>query len=210
MKVFLGVVGFVGFVGALMAAAYFSSHGNAASPSTPPSASSATSQRVGAGGDVNAPLDAQQDRPQPPADSHNDEAQPLPALFVWKDDAATASAIALAGARKRPALLHLWASWCGPCRAELPSLLALQKRGDVDVIAVSVDDHYGDVRKYFKGDIPSAVVWDKNITLERALGVENIPTTFLVDKRGNVVDRFDGAQEWNAPEMKKALNDELR
>ena len=187
MKFFLGIVGFVVFVGALMFIAWKSS----APPPQPA-----------------APVAAGDAPPIAPAAEEN-KPGPLPALFVFHDDQ-TATPIALAGPRKKPALLHLWASWCGPCRAELPELLAFGKNGTVDVIAVSVDDHWPDVVRYFKGKIPSEIVWDKNITLERALGVENIPTTFVLNTKGDVVDRFDGAQNWKNPQLARAVADDLK
>jgi thiol-disulfide isomerase/thioredoxin len=141
-------------------------------------------------------------------------ANALPPLFVYRDDAQPAT-IALAGPRAKPALLHLWATWCGPCRAELPELLERGRKGDLEVIAVSVDDYYKSVRLAFggppyHGKVPPEIVWDKTISLEKALRVGNIPTTFLVDTDGNVRERFDGAQAWLSPALQSQVTAALR
>jgi len=107
-------------------------------------------------------------------------------------------------------LLHLWASWCGPCRQELPLLLNYGRTGPAEVMAVSVDDYFEPVVKYFNGKVPPEVAWDKKILLEKTLGVDGIPATFLVDTQGRVIDRFDGAHDWNASDMRQAIVDDLK
>ncbi len=148
--------------------------------------------------------------PQAPtsdADRDADRRAPLlPALFVVQN-ATAKTQIVLAGPRAKPLLLHLWASWCGPCRAELPALLAFH--GPAEVLAVTVDDRFDDVMAFFGGNIPAQVAWDSTISLERALGVHSIPTTFLIDTAGRVIDRYDGAQAWQQPAMVEAVREAL-
>lgn len=141
----------------------------------------------------------------PPPATRSD-ARALPPLFVQKNDFNTAP-IPLAGARKKPMLLHLWASWCGPCVQELPSLLELGRKDPYDVMAVSVDDRWPDVVGFFGGTarIPNEITWDPKVTLEPTLGVRSLPTTFLVDTQGLVVARFNGAQDWGDPQMLASL-----
>lgn len=203
MKVFVGVVGFIGFVGALMAGAWV-----AARPEPRAAATMTTTTLPSTLPSTKPPARPPAAVPPPAPPVIARQPVPLPPLFVFKDDRAP-TAIALAGPRDKPVLLHLWASWCGPCRAELPSLLAFGRQGFVDVLAVTVDDRFDDVRRFFDGKIPAEVVWDKNITLEPTLGVRSIPTTFLVDTQGRVVERFDGMQPWDNPALEKALRDAL-
>ncbi len=200
MKLVLGALGFLAFVAALIFGARFAATRDQPAPRAPANAPPIASAGAdGNGGDDGDDGDA-------PSGAAPHRTPPLPALFVFKGD----KQIALAGPRKKPLLLHLWASWCGPCRAELPGLLAFaRKKGDVDVLAVSVDDYWEPVEKFFTGAVPPEVVWDKKITLERALGVDSIPTTFLVDTAGNVVDRFDGAHDWSDPRIEAVLAADL-
>lgn len=186
IKIVAGVVGFIAFVAALVIGARLLEPGPARN--TRPSAP--------AGSPAVEPAAA------PAEDPSQDP--PLPALFVVKNDV-DATPIALAGPRKKPLLLHLWASWCGPCIAELPSLLALGRQCAFDVIAVSVDDRWPDVVRFFAGKIPPEVVWDPKVTLEPTLGVRSLPTTFLVDTRGLVRARHTGAQDWLNVDMKATL-----
>lgn len=202
MKIFAGIVGFVGFVVALMAIARF-----AAAPSSGSAVAVApTSMSKSSSGPASSP--ASNAGGQPHGRIVDEDRPLLPPLFVFRDDK-TSEPVALAGPRAKPMLLHLWASWCGPCRAELPSLFALGRKGWVDVVAVTVDDRFGDVVRFFGGQLPPEVVWDKTITLERALGVRSIPTTFLVDTSGHVIDRFDGMQPWDDSRLENALREAL-
>jgi thiol-disulfide isomerase/thioredoxin len=130
----------------------------------------------------------------------------LPALFVQKNNV-DATPIALAGARDKPMLLHIWASWCGPCVQELPGLLELGRKGRYTVMAVSVDDRWPDVVRFFGGTdrIPPEITWDPKVTLEPTLGVRSLPATFVVDTKGAVVARYNGAHDWSDPALVAAL-----
>lgn len=157
-------------------------------------------------------LDAPVDSSHAEVATRRDDDKPaLPPLFVQKSDTDTAP-IALAGARAKPMLLHLWASWCGPCVQELPSILELGRKQPFDVAAVSVDDRWPDVVRFFGGKerIPAEISWDPKVTLEPTLGVRSLPTTFLVDMQGRVVARYNGAHDWRDPQLLAALERALR
>jgi thiol-disulfide isomerase/thioredoxin len=132
-------------------------------------------------------------------------ATPLPEFTIVR----RGKPLPLAGPRPRPRLLHLWATWCGPCIEELPSLLAYGKKSGIEVIAVSVDDYYEPIVKFFDGNIPPEVAWDPKVTLEPGLGVRSLPTTFLLDKQGRVRMRWQGRQSWEAPAMGQLIVQEL-
>jgi thiol-disulfide isomerase/thioredoxin len=93
-------------------------------------------------------------------------------------------------------LLTFWATWCGPCRAEVPDLIALQNQyGDkLQVIGLSVDDGpEEDVRAFVRTrqiNYPVAVVPEE--VQNRFGGVHGLPTTFLLDSRGRVVQKHVG------------------
>lgn len=109
-------------------------------------------------------------------------------------------------------LVNLWASWCGPCRKEMPSLEALQRRfgsKDFEVVAISVDrggvkvaqsfldeTHSGLLRLYVD---PSA----KAIETLRALG---LPVTVLIDREGKEIGRLLGPADWSSPEALRLIN----
>ncbi len=97
-------------------------------------------------------------------------------------------------------VLNFWATWCPPCREEIPDLIALQKQyaaQGVVVVGVSMDE--GDAapvaRFAKKMGINYPVVMGKPETAEAYDGIQVLPTTFIIDRQGNVVDGLQGATD---------------
>lgn len=105
-------------------------------------------------------------------------------------------------------LVHYWATWCPPCREELPVLIELSDRlGDrLDVWAISLDTDWSTVRRFLGREVPSIVVLDLEATTSRAYGVTELPVSYLIDPQGVIRARFPGAQNWRAPDMQRALD----
>jgi len=97
-------------------------------------------------------------------------------------------------------LLNFWATWCPPCRSEIPSMAALHDqyagRG-LKIVAVSVDRDLGSLDA-FKQEyrMPFLVLHDAESTVSRQYGVFRYPESFLIDRDGNVVEHLIGAVEW--------------
>ncbi len=115
--------------------------------------------------------------------------------------------------RGKPMIINVWASWCGPCQEEMPSLQRLARRaGDqIHVIGISTDD-YPDraeqfVRKY-RIAFPNFI--DSKLRLEHMLGAERLPLTLLVDAQGKVLAKHVGAKEWDGPEAMAYVAKHLR
>jgi thiol-disulfide isomerase/thioredoxin len=112
----------------------------------------------------------------------------------------------LADFRGKVVLLNIWASWCGPCKAEMPSLDRLQaKLGGADfvVLPVSIDRGGGPVVAFFYGqrDLSHLGVYlDANSGLANHLGIDGVPSSYLIDRGGHVVGELMGATEWDSPE----------
>lgn len=112
----------------------------------------------------------------------------------------------LSSYRGRPLIINVWASWCGPCRAEAASLerLAWSEAGSrYVVIGISTDDDRNEALKWLRHSnatvshyIDSGPRW----TLEHMLGASSIPITVLVDAGGRVVARIQGARQWDSVE----------
>jgi thiol-disulfide isomerase/thioredoxin len=97
----------------------------------------------------------------------------------------------VAGWRGRPTVLNLWATWCGPCRRELPLLIdEVGGRGDVRLALVSQAEAPEVVRGYLEErGLPGADVWlDRTGALGRAMEAVGLPTTVFLDARGRVVE----------------------
>lgn len=104
-------------------------------------------------------------------------------------------------------LLNIWATWCPPCRAEMPMLDRLQAElggPEFEVVALSVDkEGIGVVQDYFKeNDLQHLGIYiDRTGSVVRKLGVIGIPTTLLLDRQGGELGRLVGAIEWDSPDI---------
>ena len=114
--------------------------------------------------------------------------------------------LTLADFRGRVVLLNLWATWCGPCRAEMPALDRLQAthQGDgLAVLAVSVDKGGSAAVQHFfeqRGLRNLTPYLDANGATVRAFGARRIPTTLIIDRDGNVVGSLVGPKQWDSPD----------
>jgi len=116
----------------------------------------------------------------------------LPSVELERADGRSASITSA----EVPVLLHFWATWCAPCRRELPGLWALAADLEgVEVVAVT-DESWEDVRGYFGGEVPRWVARDPDGTLAGTLGVSALPDTYLVDVGGVARRRISGPLEW--------------
>lgn len=107
----------------------------------------------------------------------------------------------------RPALLHFWATWCAPCRAELPALLAFQAElPGVDVVTISVDESWEVIDHFFDGDAPSTVRRIDHALARQRLSVDALPVTLFVAADGRVVARSNGAQAWTKTQAAAVLD----
>jgi thiol-disulfide isomerase/thioredoxin len=104
----------------------------------------------------------------------------------------------------RRLIINLWASWCGPCRAEAASLerFAWSERGlKYTVIGISTDDDRKAAERWLRQSNATLTHFiDRGLILERLLGASSIPLTVLVDERGRVVSRVRGARAWDTGE----------
>jgi thiol-disulfide isomerase/thioredoxin len=100
-------------------------------------------------------------------------------------------------------LVNLWATWCPPCVVELPALNALQARlhdRPFRVVAIAMDRSSAAAVAAFlrEREIEHLdIYWDQDRQIPLKWQYSGIPTSFLLDKDGRVVERFDGAYEWD-------------
>ena len=95
-------------------------------------------------------------------------------------------------------VLDFWATWCGPCRSEIPGYIRLQKKYAADglaIVGVATNDGGPDVVKSFmqkEGMNYQVVIGDDDVGAAYG-GIDAIPTTFIIDRSGRIVDRKVGA-----------------
>ncbi len=106
--------------------------------------------------------------------------------------------ITLAALQGKVVLLNFWATWCGPCRAEIPDLVALQERykGHLQIIGLNVDDEEADIQQYVQETgINYPVAMTSNDVRIQFGGIPALPTSFVLDTEGRVVQKHVGL--WN-------------
>lgn len=117
-----------------------------------------------------------------------------PALSLAELERGTPVTLAQA-ARGRPAVVNLWASWCGPCRAEMPVLATAQRREPaVAMLFVNQGESAATVRDYLAREqlVLREVLLDERSALGPAVGSRGLPTTLFYDARGRLVDAHVG------------------
>lgn len=111
-------------------------------------------------------------------------------------------------------VLNLWATWCAPCRFEMPTLAHLQAQyagRPMKVIPLSgdVDSSFDDVKSFIDVQEPLQVYADPELIGKTAkLNVAGLPSTLILNKQGQIVARLDGEASWDTPEV-HALLDKL-
>ena len=137
-------------------------------------------------------------------------AEPLPAPdFVLED--MDGEPHPLRDYRGKVVLINFWATWCPPCRREMPSLENLyQKLRDQPfaILAINQWESPDHVFSYM-GDLsvfPTfPILFDRKSEISEAFGVKGLPTSVVVDKQGRVVLRAIGGREFDHPEMERAI-----
>lgn len=106
-------------------------------------------------------------------------------------------------------LLNLWATWCPPCRAEMPAmeqLYAAYKEKGFVIAAVSVGEDAKTVKDFLKKTPYSFPVFtDPEGQVSGTYGTGSIPTTYLIDKEGTFLGRFVGAREWYSEDAQNLI-----
>jgi thiol-disulfide isomerase/thioredoxin len=144
-----------------------------------------------------ADADALQSRPWPAK-----KATPALLLPRWEGQSWS-----LAAARGLPVLLNFWASWCEPCRAELPSLELLATRHEpqgLQVLTVNFRETDGAVRRFVEATAMSLpVLRDRDGAAAQAFGVRTFPSTVAINRQGRVLSTVIGEVDWNSPAARR-------
>lgn len=116
----------------------------------------------------------------------------------------TRDTVALSSYKGQVVLLNIWATWCGPCEAEMPSIERLyQEMGPegLKVVAVSIDRGApGAIQKWLdERHLTFPVLLDPSARIQQTYQTTGIPESFVIDRSGVIVKKLIGATEWDHP-----------
>ena len=105
--------------------------------------------------------------------------------------------------RGKVVVLNFWATWCGPCIEELPSLMELQRRmPDVAVVAISTDEDTAAYKRFLaEHSIQLRTINDNAQRVNPMYGTFRYPETYVIDRNGVLRRKFIGPQTWTSPEI---------
>ena len=118
-------------------------------------------------------------------------------------DLATGRPVTLADYKGQVVLLNVWATWCEPCKVEMPSMEQLERElgpSGLKIVAVSVDEGGPEVVRQFAHDLGLTfrILHDPTRHIERIYQTTGIPESFVISRHGVIVKKVIGAADWDA------------
>jgi thiol-disulfide isomerase/thioredoxin len=136
------------------------------------------------------------------------ERKPVPEISFTAENGAPFS---LAQWKGRVVLVNLWATWCAPCRKEMPALAALQTElgsKDFEVVAISVDRKGLDASAKFLSEVGASALKlyaDPSTDASTKFQAVGLPASILIDRQGREIGRLLGPADWNSPAAKALI-----
>ena len=114
--------------------------------------------------------------------------------------------VQLSSLKGKVVLLNFWATWCPPCREEIPSMVRLNQAMQgkpFQMLAVSIDEGGKDAVEAFfrKGGVSLPALLDSDGKVARRYGTTGVPETFVIDAKGVIVEKVIGPEDWSSPDV---------
>ncbi len=126
--------------------------------------------------------------------------------YEWSLQGITAQNLDFTTAKNKVVLVNFWATWCPPCVAELPSMQKLYDRYKNKVAFVFVSNEQDSIlHKFMKTNEYDFPVYRAISNTPPALYGKSLPLTYVLDKKGDIVIRKEGAADWDTSEMNQTM-----
>jgi thiol-disulfide isomerase/thioredoxin len=141
-------------------------------------------------------------------------ADPLAALKIGRVSPGTIAApfdlksldgrsVQLADLKGKVVVLNFWATWCGPCKEEMPAFERLRQKLDPErfaLLTITTDLQRDGIKHFLANlNVQLPVLFDEGQDVSQAYLVRALPTTVLIDRQGTLIGRAVGPREWDAP-----------
>lgn len=118
--------------------------------------------------------------------------------------------VSLSQLRGKVVLLNFWATWCGPCRVEMPAMEQLYRtfpRREFEILAVSTDPQGAAVTRPFQQEMGFTfpILHDSEYRVGLTYGARTLPMTFMLDRQGVIRQKIFGARDWDSPEARELI-----
>lgn len=127
----------------------------------------------------------------------------------------TGKVMSLSQFRGKVILLNFWATWCGPCRIEMPAMEQLYQtfpRREFEILAVSTDAQGAVVTRPFQQQmgLTFPILHDSEYRTGLVYGARTLPITFMLDRQGIVRQKIFGARDWASPEARELIHELMK
>lgn len=127
----------------------------------------------------------------------------------------TGKVMSLSQSKGKVVLLNFWATWCGPCRIEMPAMEQLYRtfpRRDFEILAVSTDAQGAAVTRLFQQrmGVTFPILHDSDFRIGLVYGARTLPITFMLDRQGIVRQKIFGARDWASPEARELIHELMK
>lgn len=131
-----------------------------------------------------------------------------PMLPTFTVESIDGNMVNLQNFKGKKVFVNLWASWCPPCKREMPSIEKLSQFVDTNKVAfvmISLDDQFEKAKAYIRSAKLQLPIYYPAETLPALFNVEGIPSTFIFNENGELIKRVDGGDEYNTDEYRALL-----